>query len=126
MLPAFLSYAADDIEEVRTQATKQYLQEQGLISGYLTGSSVGGNAPMMTMQSTIGSGIGKPLFFAALQNSSAGHAVFASMPIILLILAISGGARQGEESDLVRYGLLMVGLVAIVIVLTAMVLVFYC
>jgi lactate permease len=96
----------------------------GMISGYLTGSNVGGNALMMTMQSTVGSGVGKSLVFAAIQNSSAGHAVFASMPIILLVLAISGGARQGEESDLIRYGLLMTGLVAIMTIAAAMVLAF--
>jgi lactate permease len=96
----------------------------GMVSGYLTGSNVGGNALMMTMQSTVGSGVGKSLVFAAIQNSSAGHAVFASMPIILLVLAISGGAREGEESDLIRYGLLMTGLVVIMTIAAAMMLAF--
>jgi len=96
----------------------------GMVSGYLTGSNVGGNALMMTMQSTAGSGVGRSLVFAAVQNSAAGHAVFASMPIVLLVLAISGGARQGEESELVRYGLLMAGIVAVMITMAAMVLPF--
>ena len=92
----------------------------GMVSGYLTGSNVGGNALMMTIQSTIGTGIGEPLAFAAIQNSTAGHAVFASMPIVLLVLAISGGAQKGEEAELVRYGLLMSGLVAAVTVVTSL------
>jgi lactate permease len=98
----------------------------GIVSGYLTGSNVGGNALMMTMQSTVGRGVGMPLLFAAIQNSSAGHAVFASMPIILLVLAIAGGPRKGEESDLVRFGLLMLALVATITVLTSMALLVFC
>ncbi|WP_018352909.1 L-lactate permease [Longispora albida] len=95
----------------------------GMVSGYLTGSNVGGNALMMTMQTTLGTGVGEPLAFAAIQNSTAGHAVFASMPIVLLVLAISGGARDGEEPELVRYGLRMAALVAAVTVAASLALV---
>ena len=92
----------------------------GMVSGYLTGSNVGGNAFMMTMQSTVGTNVGMPLLFAAIQNSAAGHAVFSSMPVALLVLALSKGTRE-EESALVRYGLLMAVMVAAMIVMTSLV-----
>jgi lactate permease len=43
--------------------------------------------------------------FSAIQNSTAGHAVFASMPIIMLVLAIAGPGQKTEESELVLFGL---------------------
>jgi lactate permease len=95
----------------------------GMLSGYLTGSNVGGNALMMSVQSTVGAKFGQALTFAAIQNSSAGHAVFASMPIVLLVLAIAGGAQNGEESDLVRYGLWMADVVYVVTVIASVTLV---
>ncbi|MCC3761583.1 L-lactate permease [Glycomyces sp. TRM65418] len=78
----------------------------GMASGYLTGSGVGGNALMMPMQSGIGQDLGDPLLFSAIQNSAAGHTVFASMPIVLLVLAIAGGAERGEDTKLIRFSLL--------------------
>ncbi len=94
----------------------------GLLSGYLTGSNVGGNAMMMSLQTTLGASVNVPLLFAAIQNSAAGHAVFASMPIVLLVLAISGGAKPDEESGLVRFGLLMGAAVAVVLTAAALLL----
>ncbi len=75
----------------------------GALSGYLTGSNVGGNALMMTMQSSLTDDKTLQLSLSAIQNSTAGHAVFASMPIILLVLAIAGPGEKTEESDLVRF-----------------------
>lgn len=77
----------------------------GSFSGYLTGSNVGGNALMMTMQTSLAADKGMLLVLSAIQNSTAGHAVFASMPIILLVLAIAGPGKNTEESSLVRFGL---------------------
>ena len=85
----------------------------GVASGYLTGSNVGGNALMMTLQANLVPD--HSLIFAALQNSAAGHAVFASMPIVLLVLAISGGARPGEEAGMIRFGLSMAALIAAIV-----------
>ena len=88
----------------------------GMFSGYTTGSNVGGNALFMTLQSETGGYFGRELAFAALQNSSAGHAVFMSLPIILLTLSIAKtGARgtpdargnlQSQQAWLVRRTLL--------------------
>ena len=70
----------------------------GMISGYTTGSNVGGNALFMSLQSETGSYFGRELVFAALQNSSAGHAVFMSLPIILLALSIAAAANKRNNS----------------------------
>jgi lactate permease len=77
----------------------------GALSGYLTGSNVGGNALMMTMQASLSAEKEMSLVFSAIQNSTAGHAVFASMPIILLVLAVAGHGEKTEESTMVRFGL---------------------
>lgn len=61
----------------------------GMISGYTTGSNVGGNTLLMSVQSVIGKQAGEWLNFAAIQNSSAGHAVFLSIPIVVLTLSIA-------------------------------------
>lgn len=88
----------------------------GMLSGYLTGSNVGGNALMMTMQAGLAHDRGMALLLSAAQNSAAGHAVFASMPIILLVLAIAGPGAAHEESQLVRFGLKTMLVVAAVTV----------
>lgn len=87
----------------------------GLLSGFLTGSNTGGNALMIQVQTAFGVAIGHPLTLAAVQNSAAGHAVFASLPEILLVLAVAGAAKDGEEPGLIRFGLRMLGVVYVVI-----------
>ncbi len=71
----------------------------GLLSGYTTGSNVGGNALFMSLQSETGSYFDRQLLFAALQNSSAGHAVFMSLPIILLALSIANIAKTDDNES---------------------------
>ncbi|MDO4683287.1 MAG: L-lactate permease [Lautropia sp.] len=60
----------------------------GMFSGFLAGSNLGGNALMMNVQCQIGALFESEVLFAAIQNSSAGHAVYGSLAIIVLILAI--------------------------------------
>lgn len=69
----------------------------GMLSGYTTGSNVGGNALFMTLQSETGNYFAQQLVFAALQNSSAGHTVFMSLPIILLTLSIASTDDHGDN-----------------------------
>ena len=71
----------------------------GMLSGYTTGSNVGGNALFMSLQSETGDYFSQKLVFAALQNSSAGHAVFMSLPIILLALSIAGTSNSGDSDN---------------------------
>ena len=105
----------------------------GMLSGYATGSNVGGNALFMALQSDAGrhfeqqlafaaaqnSAAGRhfeqQLAFAAAQNSAAGHAVFMSLPIILLALSIAapaaGAAAKDAQTWLIRRALLCAPLI---------------
>ena len=82
-----------------------------MLSGWLTGSNVGGNVLLMTLQTETGAHFGNPQLFAALQNSGAGHSVFISLPIILLTLSIAAAhnpkldtpqQRRHQQTYLVR------------------------
>ncbi|NGN70507.1 hypothetical protein G5C51_42370, partial [Streptomyces sp. A7024] len=87
----------------------------GMLGGFVTGSNVGGNALMMPLQERLApDGAGLDVWFAALQNSAAGHAVFTSLPMIMLILAVAGDrAKAGgvTEHGLLRFGLGVAGVV---------------
>lgn len=94
----------------------------GMVSGFTTGSNLGGNALVMTVQHQIGSAVGEGLLFSAVQNSAAGHTVFASLPIIILVMTIAreGGEQSGTaEHDLLRFGLKAATFVFIALVLTS-------
>jgi lactate permease len=84
----------------------------GMVSGFITGSNLGGNALAIGMQQQIGSAINEGLLFSALQNSSAGAAVFMSLPIIILVMTIARDVvgekkvlSKSAEYDLLRFGL---------------------
>jgi lactate permease len=80
----------------------------GMLSGNITGSNVGGNALMMTLQHNIGKSVENGLLFAAVQNSSAGYAVFTSSAIIVLTMTISKNFEDNSvvsEHQLVSFGL---------------------
>ncbi|MDD9885204.1 MAG: L-lactate permease [Gammaproteobacteria bacterium] len=88
----------------------------GMLSGYATGSNVGGNALFMALQSDAGRHFEQQLAFAAAQNSAAGHAVFMSLPIILLALSIAapaaaGAAAKDAQTWLIRRALLCAPLI---------------
>jgi lactate permease len=80
----------------------------GMLSGNITGSNVGGNALMMTLQQSIGASLDKGLLFAAVQNSSAGFAVFTSSAIVVLTMTIAKNFERNSvvsEHQLVSFGL---------------------
>ncbi|MCP2727599.1 L-lactate permease [Limnofasciculus baicalensis] len=60
----------------------------GMLSGFATGSNLGGNALLITAQYEIGQQWGQGILFAAAHNSGAGHMVFSSIPVIVLAIAI--------------------------------------
>ncbi|WP_431040505.1 L-lactate permease [Streptomyces sp. P1-3] len=99
----------------------------GMLSGFITGSNVGGNALMMPLQERIApGGMGLDTWFAALQNSAAGHAVFTSLPMIMLILAVAGDRAKTagvSEHSLLRFGLKVAAAVYAVLGATAVALV---
>lgn len=61
----------------------------GMLSGNITGSNVGGNALMMTLQHSLGLSLDNGLIFSAVQNASAGYAVFTSSAVIVLTMTIA-------------------------------------
>jgi len=66
----------------------------------------------MAVQSSIGAYQGTVVSFAAAQNSGAGHAIFTSMPIIVLILTLAKDVipqtsteASTQEHHLLKFGL---------------------
>jgi lactate permease len=97
----------------------------GMTSGFITGSNLSGNALTMAVQSNIGAYQGTVLSFAAAQNSGAGHAVFTSLPIIVLILTLAKDVTPQLSSDafaqahhLLKFGLRVSIFILIVLTLT--------
>lgn len=79
-----------------------------LLSGFITGSNLGGNALLIAIQNNLGNNINNSLVFSATQNAGAGYAVFTSMPIIILIITIANNSYQGIqvlEKDMLKFGL---------------------
>ncbi|WP_087924744.1 L-lactate permease [Streptomyces albireticuli] len=99
----------------------------GMLSGFITGSNVGGNALMMPLQERLApGGDGLDAWFAALQNSAAGHTVFTSLPMIMLILAVAGDRAKTagvSEHTLLRFGLRVAAAVYAALAVTAVALV---
>ncbi|WP_067547741.1 hypothetical protein [Nocardia crassostreae] len=76
-----------------------------MAGGFVTGSNVGGDVLMMPLQQQLAPA-GLDTWFAAIQNSGAGHAVFTSLPMIMLILAVAGDrAASVSDHHLLRFGL---------------------
>ncbi len=85
----------------------------GLLGGFITGSNLGGNALLMTMQSNLGLSYGDGLLFSAIQNVSSGYSVFSSLPIIVLILTllkteelkVEDNSKRQMEQAMLKFGL---------------------
>jgi len=79
----------------------------GLASGYLTGSNVAGNALLMPAAAMLGATQDATILFSAVQNSAAGHAVLASVPIVALLASLAH-ADAAEQARLLRFGFMIV------------------
>lgn len=88
----------------------------GALSGYMTGSNVGGNAIFMPAIAMLPEH--SRLLLAAVQNSSAGHAALGSLSIVMLILGLAK-TQAKEEGELVRFGFLLVCLNTALVALVA-------
>ncbi|MDD2102977.1 L-lactate permease [Pseudomonas putida] len=77
----------------------------GALSGYMTGSNVGGNAIFMPAIAMLPES--SRLLLAAVQNSAAGHAALGSLSIVMLILGLAK-TQAREEGELVRFGFALV------------------
>jgi lactate permease len=84
----------------------------GMMSGFITGSNLGGNALAIGMQQQIGNATGNGLLFSALQNSASGNAVFISLPIIILVMTIAKDAinKKDDSPATAEHELLLFGL----------------
>ncbi|WP_037587540.1 L-lactate permease [Stenoxybacter acetivorans] len=96
----------------------------GMLSGFIAGSNLGANALLINMQEQIGAMFHHELLFAALQNSSAGHTVFVSLPIIILALSIADAVgkpadEKAEQSELLKFGFKSAGLMYIAYIISA-------
>lgn len=92
------------------------------LSGYLTGSNVGGNAIFMPTIAHLPDT--KSIWLMAIQNSGAGHGALGSLSILALITGLAKSDRQ-EEQRLIRFGFIVVCLNIILISITGGVLMSY-
>jgi len=90
----------------------------GALSGYMTGSNVGGNAIFMPAIALLPDS--SRLLLAAVQNSAAGHAALGSLSIVMLVLGLAKTSVQ-EEGELVRFGFGLVCLNTLMVALAALV-----
>ncbi|TKD09434.1 L-lactate permease [Polyangium fumosum] len=92
----------------------------GMLSGFATGSNVGGNVLLINLEHEVGANHGQGLLFAAMHSSAAGHAVFASLPIIMLLLAVAGELERPKETDVTPDALLRFALLVALLLLGAL------
>ena len=91
----------------------------GGLSGYMTGSNVGGNAIFMPAVALLPES--SRWLLAALQNSAAGHAALGSLSIVMLILGLASTSPE-EEGQLVRFGFALACLNTVLVALAGWVL----
>lgn len=75
----------------------------GALSGYITGSNLGGNVLMLPIQLGLAEHTSLTPWVAAVQNATAGHTLLASLPMIMLVLAIADMPAADHEQNLVRF-----------------------
>ncbi|MDF7674069.1 L-lactate permease [Acetobacteraceae bacterium ESL0709] len=95
----------------------------GMISGFMTGSNMGGNALTMSLQSHIGGTLGLNALFSAAQNAGAGDALFTSIPGIVMILGLAGEITHDDEAEknTKEHHLLSFGLKAALLIFTCLI-----
>jgi lactate permease len=96
---------ADALKPVSDMGGEALFAFFSALSGYVTGSNVGANALLMPTATLLDRA--EDTVYAAVQNSAAGHAVLASIPIVILLLSIAGNQTKEEESWLLRRGALI-------------------
>ncbi|MEJ5056920.1 MULTISPECIES: transporter [unclassified Pseudomonas] len=101
----FLAGLMQLLEGLSPTAATSLVALLGALSGYMTGSNVGGNAIFMPAIAMLPDS--SRLLLAAVQNSSAGHAALGSLSIVMLILGLAK-TQAREEAELVRFGFALV------------------
>ncbi|EPL16099.1 L-lactate permease [Pseudomonas sp. CF161] len=114
----FLSGLVQTLAGLAPSAVMPLIAGFGALSGYMTGSNVGGNAIFMPAIALLPES--SRLLLAAVQNSAAGHAALGSLSIVMLVLGLAKTSPQ-EEGDLVRFGFGLVCLNTLMVALAALV-----
>lgn len=113
----FLDALTQALSALSLAAAGPVVAALGALSGYLTGSTLGGNAIFMPAIGLLPE-TARPLL-AALQNSGAGHAAMGSIPIAMVALGLARGTRE-EEGALVRFGFLLACLNTLLVALAGL------
>lgn len=87
----------------------------GALSGYATGGGITGNALFMPSAAATGETFDAITLFAALQNSAAGHAAMAALPVAAILLAALPDRQPGDDQTVMRIGLRLCGLFIVVL-----------
>jgi len=114
----FLSGLVQTLAGLTPTAVMPLIAGFGALSGYMTGSNVGGNAIFMPAIALLPDS--SRLLLAAVQNSAAGHAALGSLSIVMLVLGLAKTSVQ-EEGELVRFGFGLVCLNTLMVALAALV-----
>lgn len=114
----FLSGLVQTLAGLAPSAVMPLIAGFGALSGYMTGSNVGGNAIFMPAIALLPES--SRLLLAAVQNSAAGHAALGSLSIVMLVLGLAKTSTQ-EEGELVRFGFGLVCLNTLMVALAALV-----
>ncbi|MFL1515601.1 L-lactate permease [Pseudomonas prosekii] len=113
----FLTSIRDALAYLDTRSLGPLVAVLGSLSGYVTGSNVGGNAIVMPSLAILNVDGPVLLILSAIQNSAAGHAALGSLPIVALVASIAKADKHAEQS-LIRFAL---GLVLLNTLLVALV-----
>lgn len=97
----FLDGPVQALSSLPTLAVVPLTAVFGALSGYMTGSNVGGNAIFMPAIALLPES--SRLLLASVQNSAAGHAALGSLSIVTLVLGLAKTSWQ-EEGELTRFG----------------------
>lgn len=92
----------------------------GALAGFATGSGVTGNALFMPSAAATGRALGDAALFAAVQNSAAGHAAMASLPVAAILLAALPNRKAGDDRTILSLGLRLTAAHVAVVVLAAL------
>lgn len=93
----------------------------GAVAGFATGSGVTGNALFMPAAAATGRALSDAALFAAIQNSAAGHAAMASLPVAAILLAALPERKAGDDRTILSIGLRLTAVHVAVVILTALV-----
>jgi lactate permease len=90
----------------------------GALSGYVTGSGIIGNALFMPSAAATGGPFGADAMFAALQNSAAGHAAMAALPVAAILLTALPSRNIADDRTVMSIGLRLSALFTVMLMIS--------